>query len=52
VEEERPSPNQEDEETQETPGRVITGDPREIGGNPAPDGRPAHPSTEEVPEAD
>jgi hypothetical protein len=50
VEEERPSPTQEDEETQETPGREAPSDPGEAGGNPVPD--PMRPGTEEVPEAD
>jgi hypothetical protein len=52
VEEERPSPTQDDEETQEAPGRDVTSDPRAPGGNPTTPDDPTHPGTEEVPEAD
>jgi hypothetical protein len=51
VEEQRPSPTQEDDdETQEAPGKEAPNDPGQTGGDPVPD--PTRPGAEEVPEAD
>jgi hypothetical protein len=52
VEEETPSPTQDDEEPQEAPGRDVTSDPRAPGGNPTTPDDPTRPGIEEVPEAD
>jgi hypothetical protein len=52
VEEERPSPTEEEGETQDKPVREVTGDPRTPGGNPTSPSEPMRPGTEEVPEAD